>query len=164
MAKAAAVPKSEAFVWEGTNKQGKRVKGEATGTNVALIKADLRRQGITPTKVRKKAAPLFSPRKKKITAGDIAVFSRQLATMLEAGVPVVQAFEIIGRGHDNPSMQDLILGIKVDIESGTTMANALRKQPLYFDDLFCNMVEAGEAAGVLDTLLDKVATYKEKIE
>ena len=152
------------FGWEGTDRKGNRISGESRGANAAQVRAELRRQGINPAKVRKKAAPLFSPRKKKITAGDIAVFSRQLATMLEAGVPVVQAFEIVGRGHDNPSMQDLILSIKSDIESGTSMANALRKQPLYFDDLFCNLVEAGEAAGVLDTLLDKVATYKEKTE
>ena len=166
MAKAAAVPKSEAFVWEGTNKQGKRVKGEATGTNVALIKADLRRQGITPLKVKKKPTSLFggAAKKKKITSKDIAVFSRQLATMMTAGVPLVQAFEIVGRGHENPSMQNLIMSIKADVESGTALADALRKHPLQFDDLFCNLVHAGEQAGILETLLDKIATYKEKVE
>lgn len=166
MAKAAAAQKSEAFVWEGTNKQGKRVKGESTGGNVALIKADLRRQGITPLKVKKKPTSLFggASRKKKITTKDIAVFSRQLATMMAAGVPLVQAFEIVGRGHENPSMQELIMAIKADVESGTALADALRKHPLYFDDLFCNLVHAGEQAGILETLLDKIATYKEKIE
>jgi type IV pilus assembly protein PilC len=158
------VEKHALYGWEGTDRKGNRISGETRGANAAQVRAELRRQGINPAKVNKKAAPLFSPRKKKITAGDIAVFSRQLATMMEAGVPVVQAFEIVGRGHENPSMGDLVLGIKADIESGTSMANALRKQPLYFDDLFCNLVEAGEAAGVLDTLLDKVATYKEKTE
>jgi len=165
MAKAATVQKSEAFVWEGTNKQGKRVKGESTGPNMALIKADLRRQGITPLKVKKKPVSLFGgKRKKKITTKDIAIFSRQLATMMAAGVPLVQAFEIVGRGHENPSMQELILGVKADIESGTALAEAMRKYPLYFDDLFCNLVHAGEQAGILETLLDKIATYKEKVE
>ena len=103
-------------------------------------------------------------RKKKITAGDIAVFSRQLATMMNAGVPLVQAFDIVGRGHENPAMQDLLLTIKADVESGTALAEALSKHPLYFDDLFCNLVRAGEAAGVLEILLDKIATYKEKTE
>ncbi|MGD8567757.1 MAG: type II secretion system F family protein [Gammaproteobacteria bacterium] len=166
MAKAAAAQKSEAFVWEGTNKQGKRVKGESTGNNVALIKADLRRQGITPLKVKKKPTSLFGggKKKKKITTKDIAVFSRQLATMMAAGVPLVQAFEIVGRGHENPSMQELIMSIKADVESGTALADALRKHPLYFDDLFCNLVHAGEQAGILEGLLDKIATYKEKVE
>jgi len=166
MAKAAAVPKSEAFVWEGTNKQGKRVKGESTGTNVALIKADLRRQGITPLKVKKKPKSLFGGAvgKKKITSKDIAIFSRQMATMMTAGVPLVQSFEIVGRGHENPSMQSLIMAIKADVESGTALADALGKHPLYFDDLFCNLVHAGEQAGILETLLDKIAVYKEKVE
>jgi type IV pilus assembly protein PilC len=119
---------------------------------------------VSPTKVRKKPQPLFGSGKKKITAGDISIFTRQLATMMAAGVPLVQAFDIVGRGHDNPSMQELLLAIKGDIESGTAMAAALRKYPLYFDDLVCNLVAAGEQAGVLDTLLDKIATYKEKTE
>ena len=160
---AKALPPS-AFVWEGTNKQGKRVKGELTGPNMALVKADLRRQGITPLKVKKKPKSLFGARKKKITAKDIAVFSRQLATMMSAGVPLVQAFEIVGRGHENPSMQELIMAVKADVESGTALAEAMAKHPLYFDDLFCNLVNAGEQAGILETLLDKIATYKEKIE
>ncbi len=155
--------KQELFVWEGTDKRGKRIKGEIRGSSMALIKADLRRQGVVPLKVRKKTA-LFGGRKKKIQSKDVAVFLRQLATMIEAGVPVVQAFDIVGRGHENPSMQQMIMAIKADIESGTTLATALGKYPLHFDELVCNLVNAGEAAGVLDTLLDKIATYKEKTE
>jgi type IV pilus assembly protein PilC len=165
--KAGPKPKAEkayVFTWKGTDRKGNRVAGETRAPNTAMVRAELRRQGVNPSKIRKKAAPLFGSRKRKITAGDIAVFSRQLATMLAAGVPVVQAFDIVGRGHENPSMQDLILSIKADVESGTSLALALRKNPLYFDDLFCNLVEAGEAAGVLDNLLDKIATYKEKTE
>ena len=155
--------KSHVFAWEGVDRKGNRVKGETRATNLTVVRADLRRQGVNPTKVRKKAGVLFSG-KKAIKSHDIAVFSRQLATMMAAGVPLVQAFDIVGRGHDNPSMQDLILSIKADIESGTAMAKALAKHPLYFDDLFCNLVAAGEQAGVLDILLDKIATYKEKTE
>jgi type IV pilus assembly protein PilC len=162
-AEAAAV-KIVPFVWEGTDKQGKRVKGESRGATMALVKADLRRQGIVPLKVRKKAMPLFGKRKKKITSKDIAVFSRQLATMMAAGVPLVQSFEIVGRGHENPSMQELILAVKTDVEGGSALAEALAKHPLHFDDLFCNLVHAGEQAGILENLLDKIATYKEKIE
>jgi type IV pilus assembly protein PilC len=160
----AAIEKSFNFAWQGTDKKGKRITGETTATNLNLVRAELRRQGINPIKIRKKAQPLFSARKKPITPGDVAVFSRQLATMLAAGVPVVQAFDIVGRGHENPSMQEMILSIKNDVESGTSLAESLRKRPLQFDDLFCNLVEAGEAAGVLDSLLDKIATYKEKTE
>ena len=152
------------YVWEGMNKQGKRAKGEITGTTIALVKADLRRQGITPLKVKKKPKSLFAARKKKITSSDIAVFSRQLATMMAAGVPMVQSFEIVGKGHENPSMQDLIMAIKADVESGSSLAEALSKHPLYFDDLYCSLVHAGEQAGILETLLDKIATYKEKVE
>ena len=159
-------PKAEkayVFTWEGTDRRGGRVKGETRASSITVVRADLRRQGVNPTKVRKKSEPLFSG-KKKIKAGDIAVFSRQLATMMAAGVPLVQSFDIVGRGHDNAAMQDLILSIKQDIESGTAMAEALGKHPLYFDDLFCNLVAAGEQAGVLDILLDKIAVYKEKTE
>ena len=157
------VEKAYVFAWEGTDRRGGRVKGETRAPSITVVRADLRRQGVNPTKVTKKSQPLFSGRK-KIGAGDIAIFSRQLATMMTAGVPLVQAFDIVGRGHENPAMQDLILSIKQDIESGTAMAEALGKQPLYFDDLFCNLVAAGEQAGVLDILLDKIATYKEKTE
>jgi type IV pilus assembly protein PilC len=152
------------FVWEGMNKQGKRAKGEIAGSTLALVKADLRRQGITPLKVKKKPKPLFGAKKKKITSADIAVFSRQLATMMTAGVPLVQSFEIVGKGHENPSMQDLVMDIKATVEGGSSLAEALGKHPLYFDDLFCNLVHAGEQAGILENLLDKIATYKEKVE
>ncbi|MBK1648275.1 type II secretion system F family protein [Rhabdochromatium marinum] len=162
--KSPKVEKSYNFAWEGVDKRGTKIKGETRGANMALIRADLRRQGVNPTKVRKKAEPLLGSGKKKITAADISVFSRQLATMMAAGVPLVQSFEIVGRGHENASMQELILTIKGDIESGTTMASALAKHPKYFDDLVCNLVAAGEQAGVLDDLLDKIATYKEKTE
>ncbi len=164
MAAKAEKTESILFVWEGIDKNGKRVKGEQSGRSETLVKAQLRQQGIKPIKVKKKPKSLFSARSKKITPKDIAVFSRQLATMLTAGVPLVQAFDIVGRGHENPSMQKLILQIKEDIESGSTLTEALRKHPLYFDELFCNLVHAGEQAGVLETLLDKIATYKEKIE
>jgi type IV pilus assembly protein PilC len=164
---AAQKPKAEkafVFKWEGTDRRGARIRGETRAASVALVRADLRRQGVTPIKVRKKPQPLFGSVKKKIKPVDIAVFSRQLATMMSAGVPLVQAFDIVGRGHENPSMQDLLLTIKADLESGTALASALRKHPLYFDDLFCNLVNAGEQAGALETLLDKIATYKERTE
>ncbi|MEA1048596.1 type II secretion system F family protein [Lamprobacter modestohalophilus] len=156
--------KAAVFLWEGIDRRGARVKGDLRASSLALARADLRRQGVSPTKVRKKPQPLFGSGKRKITAADISVFSRQLATMMAAGVPLVQSFDIVGRGHDNPSMQELLLTIKGDIESGTSMAAALRKFPLQFDDLVCNLVAAGEQAGVLDVLLDKIATYKEKTE
>lgn len=165
MAATASKPqvKTQLYTWEGTDKRGARIKGESAATNVAMVRADLRRQGVNPLKIRKKQKPIFAT-KKKITAGDIAVFSRQLATMMNSGVPMVQAFEIIGRGHENPSMQDLILSIKADVEGGASLADSLKKHSLYFDDLFVNLVRAGEHAGVLEDLLDKIATYKEKTE
>jgi type IV pilus assembly protein PilC len=158
------IEKSHVFAWEGLDRKGNRVKGETRASNLTVVRADLRRQGVSPTKVRKRADALFTLGKKAIKSADISVFSRQLATMMAAGVPLVQAFDIVGRGHSNASMQDLILSIKADIEGGTAMAEALAKHPLYFDDLFCNLVAAGEQAGVLDILLDKIATYKEKTE
>ena len=161
MAEAAA---KTPFIWEGTDKKGNRVKGESFAATDALLKADLRRQGINPLKVRKKPKPLFGGGKKKITGQDISVFARQLATMMAAGVPLVQSFEIVGRGHENPTMSELILAIKADVEGGTNLADALGKHPLHFDDLFVNLVRAGEQSGALETLLDKIATYKEKTE
>jgi len=113
---------ADTYVWEGMNKQGKRTKGEVSGSTLALAKADLRRQGITPLKVKKKPKPLFGKSKKKITSSDIAIFSRQLATMMAAGVPMVQSFEIVGKGHENPSMQDLIMAVKADVESGSSLS------------------------------------------
>ena len=151
------------FLWEGTDKARTKTKGEITSRNETTARAELTRMGIRVTKIRKKPKPLFQ-KKAKITSKDIAIFSRQLATMLEAGVPLVQSFDIIGRGHENVAMQELLLGIKADIEGGDTLAESLGRRPLYFDDLFCNLVHAGEQAGVLETLLDKIATYKEKTE
>jgi len=152
------------FIWEGVDKNRKKINGIIPAKSELIAKTELRRQGYRVTKIKKKPKPLFSPRAKAITPGDIAIFSRQLATMLKAGVPLVQAFDIVGKGHENASMQDMLLSIKADIEGGDTMAEALKKKPLYFDELFCNLVEAGEHAGVLETLLDKIATYKEKTE
>jgi type IV pilus assembly protein PilC len=168
MAVTAKKPKAEkivVFAWEGIDKRGAKIKGEFRGANVEMVRADLRRQGVKPIKVRKKSEPLFGGgKKKKITTSDLAIFTRQLATMMAAGVPLVQAFDIVGRGHENVLMQELILSIKADIESGTTMSEALAKHPRHFDDLVCSLVAAGEQAGVLDVLLDKIATYKEKTE
>jgi type IV pilus assembly protein PilC len=164
MAVAAKKPKFDTFLWEGTDKQGKKIKGEMEAASVAFVNATLRRQGINPGKVGKRKSQLFSGGKKKITSKDLAIFTRQLATMLQAGIPIAQSFDIVGRGHENPSMQDLILGIKRDIESGTNLTTALSKHPQYFDELYCNLVGAGEQAGILDGILEKLATYKEKIE
>jgi type IV pilus assembly protein PilC len=161
MAESATI--STPFVWEGTDKSGKKVKGKTLANNEASVRADLRRQGVVPTRIRKQRKGLFSGGG-KIETADIAIFSRQLATMLAAGIPLVQAFEIVGNGHENAAMQKLILGIKADVEGGSALAEALAKQPLYFDDLFVNLVEAGEQAGALESLLDKIATYKEKTE
>jgi len=156
--------KQSVFTWEGSDKRGAKVKGESQGTSPALVKAELRKRGIVPKKVRKKSTLFTSNAGKKITAGDIAIFSRQLATMMSAGVPLVQSFEIIGQGHENPRMQTLLLNIKNDIESGNTLADSLSQHPLQFDELFCNLVRAGEHAGILEALLHKIATYKEKTE
>ena len=153
------------FVWEGTDKSGKRVKGEMSGQSDALVKANLRRQGVNPLKVKKKPKSLFSKAgKSKITPKDITVFSRQLATMMSSGVPLVQAFEIVGRGHENAGMQELILGIKSDVEAGNSLVEALRKHPLQFNELYCNLIQAGEHAGILEAILHKLATYMEKTE
>lgn len=152
------------FVYEGLDNRGARAKGELAARTEMVARAELRRQGIRVVKIRKKPRELFGGRQKKITTRDIAIFSRQLATMLSAGVPLVQAFEIVGKGHENPSMQDLLLRIKADVESGISLAEALGRHPQYFDDLFCNLVRAGEQAGVLETLLHKIAEYKEKTE
>ena len=161
MAQSVAVNQSP-FNWEGTDSRGKRVKGKTTAANEAAVRAELRRQGVVPLRVRKETV-LFK-KKGKVTAADIAIFSRQLATMLSAGIPLVQAFDIVGKGHDNPAMQKLIFAVKQDVEGGSALAESLAKHPLHFDDLFVNLVEAGEQAGALETLLDKIATYKEKTE
>lgn len=152
------------FTWEGKNKAGKILKGVIHATSQDLVKAELRKQGIVPQKVKKKSAGLLSGKGKKITPADISVFSRQMATMMKAGVPLVQSFDIIGSGHSNPTMSELIMTIKSDVEAGGTFAEAIGKHPLYFDDLFCSLVAAGEQSGALETLLEKIATYKEKTE
>jgi type IV pilus assembly protein PilC len=150
------------FKWEGRDKKGKRLKGRSLATDEAALRADLRRQGIAPSRIRKQSNAMRSGG--RVTAMDIAVFSRQLATMLAAGIPLVQGFEIIGSGHEKPKMQRLILDIKSDVEAGTSLHESLARHPLHFDDLYVNLVEAGEQAGALEGLLDKVATYKEKTE
>jgi len=159
--------KQDIFVWEGTDKRGNRKKGEMHSSNMSMAKADLRRQGINPLKVKKKPKPLFgtgAPKGKKIQPKDIAVFSRQIATMMSSGVPLVQAFEIMSKGAENPNLRNLINSVRGDVEGGATLADAFRKHPKYFDDLTCSLVHAGEQAGILESLLDKIATYKEKTE
>ena len=150
------------FLWEGKDRKGNRIKGRGLAKDEAELRTDLRRQGIAVAKVRKERH-LFK-RDGKIKGEDIALFSRQLSTMLTAGIPMVQAFEIIGVGHDKPAMQKLVLSIKTDIETGNALNVALAKHPLYFNDLYVNLVEAGEHAGALETVLDKIATYQEKTE
>ncbi|MCK5477607.1 MAG: type II secretion system F family protein, partial [Methylococcales bacterium] len=152
------------FIWEGKDKASNKAGGQISAKNETIARTDLRKMGIRVLKIKKKPKPLFGKRTQKITPGDIAIFARQLSTMLESGVPLVQSFDIIGKGHENPSMAELLLSIKTDIEGGDTLAEALKRKYLYFDDLFCSLVEAGEQAGVLETLLDKIATYKEKSE
>src|SRR5580704_2170804 len=156
-----AIRRDVPFAWEGRDKRGARIKGKSLAPDEQTLRAELRRQGVAPSRIRKQRQ---GRRGGKVNAGDIAIFSRQLATMLAAGIPLVQAFEIVGNGHDKPAMQKLILDIKADVEGGTSLHEALGKHPLYFDDLYVNLVEAGEQAGALEGLLDKIATYKEKTE
>src|SRR6202451_2139536 len=151
-----------AYRWEGMDKKGQRIKGRSVAANEQALKSELRRQGVVATRIRKQSQAFKTGG--SVKAEDIAIFSRQLATMLGAGIPLVQAFEIVGNGHEKPAMQRLVLDIKGDVEGGTSLHEALAKHPLYFDDLFVNLVEAGEQSGALETLLDKVATYKEKSE
>lgn len=158
-AKAAAV-RQMPFMWEGTDKTGKKVKGEMIAPGEAFVRQSLRRQGINVLKVSKQS--IFA-RTKKITERDIALFTRQLATMLKAGVPLLQSFDITSRSHANPSLQRLLAEIKADVETGSSMSLAFKKHPQYFDGLFCNLINAGEQAGILDTVLDRLATYKEKM-
>ncbi len=160
----AKVSEMQTFTWTGLDKRGIKIKGESVSKNANLVKADLRKQGINPQVVRAKAKPLFGSSGKKITGRDIAVFSRQLATMMAAGVPMVQGFEIVSGGQSNQRMKDLLTNIKTDIEGGSALHEALGKYPVQFDELFVNLVKAGESAGVLDTVLDTIATYKENIE
>ncbi|CAH0256469.1 type II secretion system F family protein [Pseudomonas brassicacearum] len=155
--------KTDVYTWEGKDRKGTKMTGELTGQSPALVKAQLRKQGINPQKVRKKSTSIFS-KGKRIKPLDIALFTRQMATMLKAGVPLLQAFDIIGEGFDNPNMRKLVDEVKQEVAAGNSFAAALRKCPQYFDELYCNLVDAGEQAGALDTLLDRVATYKEKSE
>jgi type IV pilus assembly protein PilC len=159
---ATASKKDTQFIWEGKDKRGHKIRGKALAANEAALRADLRRQGVAATRVKTKGRGIGGGG--KVNNEDIAVFSRQLATMMSAGIPMVQAFEIIGNGHEKPAMQKLVLDIKANIEGGSTLHESLAKHPLYFDALFVNLVEAGEQAGALETLLDKIATYKEKTE
>ncbi|MFC0717139.1 type II secretion system F family protein [Luteimonas padinae] len=152
------------FVWEGTDKRGKKMKGEQTAKNANLLRAELRRQGITPQVVKPKAKPLFGSAGKRITAKEIAVFSRQLATMIKSGVPIVQALEIIANGNKNPRMKAMVDSLRLDIEGGSSIFEAMSKHPVQFDELYRNLVKAGEGAGVLETVLETIATYKENIE
>ncbi len=164
MAEGIAPVRTDMYLWEGVDRAGKRVKGEMSGQSDAVVRSILRRQGINPLKVKKKPKPLLGTSSAKITTKDITVFCRQLATMMSSGVPLVQSFEIVGRGHANKAMQQLILSIKGDIEAGGSLAESLRKHPLQFNELFVNLVTAGEHAGILESILHKLATYMEKSE
>ena len=157
---AASASKQITYLWEGKDKIGKVIKGEMRAAGDSFVSATLRRQGITVTKVKKQSS--FA-KKGKVTDKDITLFTRQLATMMKAGVPLLQAFDIVGKGHSNPAVAKLLGDIKADVETGSSLSASFRKYPLYFDNLFCNLVGAGEQAGILDTLLDRLATYKEKI-
>ena len=152
------------FVWEGTDKRGKKMKGEQSARNANLLRAELRRQGITPTVVKPKAKPLVGSSGRVITSKEIAVFSRQLATMIKSGVPIVQSLEIIGGGHKNPRMKDMVNSLRLDIEGGSSIYESMSKHPVQLDELYRNLVKAGEAAGVLETVLDTIASYQENIE
>ena len=153
------------FIYEGVDRKGAKLKGEIPARNMALAKVTLRKQGITIKSIReKKKNILESVFKKKVTTLDITIFTRQLATMMKAGVPLVQSFEIVAEGLDNPAMREVVLGIKGEVEGGNTFAGALKKYPQYFDKLFCSLVESGEQSGALETMLDRVAIYKEKSE
>ncbi|MCK5720500.1 MAG: type II secretion system F family protein [Thiomargarita sp.] len=153
------------FVWEGIDKRTKKKrKGELTGRSEATIKSNLRKQGINPTKVKKKPKPLFGGGGPPVDTKDITMFARQMSTMMSSGVPLLQSFDLVAGGHEKPAFQKLVMDIKADVEAGGTMAEALRKHPKHFDDLFCNLVDAGEQAGILESLLTKLALYKEKSE
>ncbi|MET0310800.1 MAG: type II secretion system F family protein, partial [Burkholderiaceae bacterium] len=154
------IKRDTSFLWEGKDKRGKLVKGKTLAKDENALRGMLRQQGVAPSRIKKQSGRTGG----KVKPADIAVFARQLATMMAAGIPLVQSFDIVGAGHENPAMQKLILDIKADVEGGMALHEALAKRPLYFDDLFVNLVEAGEQAGALETLLDKIATYKEKTE
>ena len=155
---------SSTYVYKGVDKKGNKIQGEINGVSPALVKAQLLKQGISARSVSKKPKPLFGASGKAIKPADIAVFSRQMATMMKAGVPLVQAFDIVADGLENPNLRTLVLTIRDSVAAGGGFAPSLRQHPKYFDDLFCNLVEAGEQAGALETMLDRIATYKEKTE
>jgi type IV pilus assembly protein PilC len=152
------------FVWEGNDKRGVKMKGEQPAKSANMLRAELRRQGITPTVVKPKSKPLFGSAGKAISAKEIAFFSRQMATMMKSGVPIVQSLEIIGSGHKNPRMSKMIGAIRTDIEGGSSLHEAISKFPVQFDELYRNLVKAGEGAGVLETVLETIASYKENLE
>ena len=152
------------FVWSGTDRNGRKSKGEVLATSAAIARVQLRKQGVVAKSVKKKSKPLFTFGAKKIKATDIAIFTRQLATMMKAGVPLVQAFDIVAEGTDHEKMRELIMTVRTDVSSGTGLAGALEKHPAHFDELFCSLVASGENSGTLEVMLDRVATYKEKTE
>lgn len=152
------------FAYDGVDRKGIKVKGELTAKNMALAKVTLRKQGITIKTIREKRRNILEGlMKKRVSTLDITIFTRQLATMMKAGVPLVQGFEIVAEGLENPAMREVVLGIKAEVEGGNTFAGALRKYPQYFDNLFCSLVESGEQSGALETMLDRVAIYKERV-
>ncbi len=153
-------PKEFIYEWMGKDRQGKELRGEMRATGEAQVQASLRRQGIFMTKLKKRSMRSG----KKIKPKDIALFTRQMATMMKAGVPLLQSFDIVGRGNPNISVTKLLNDIRQDVETGTSLSVAFRRHPLYFNTLYCNLIEAGEAAGILDTLMDRLATYMEKTE
>ena len=152
------------FFWSGTDRNGRKSKGEVLATSAAIARVQLRKQGVVAKSVKKKSKPLFTFGAKKIKAADIAIFTRQLATMMKAGVPLVQAFDIVAEGTDHEKMRELIMTVRTDVSSGTGLAGALEKHPAHFDELFCSLVASGENSGTLEVMLDRVATYKEKTE
>ncbi len=162
--KAKRVPTTNTYTYKGVDKKGNKIQGEINGGSPTIVKTLLAKQGITTRSVSKKAKPLFGSSGKSIKPADIAVFSRQMATMMKAGVPLVQAFDIVADGLENPNLRKMVLQIRDSVAAGGGFANSLREQPKYFDDLFCNLVDAGEQSGALETMLDRIATYKEKTE
>lgn len=162
--KAKQIPTTNTYVYKGVDKKGNKIQGEVNGGSPTIVKTLLAKQGITVRSVSKKSKPLFGAAGKAIKPSDIAVFSRQMATMMKAGVPLVQAFDIVADGLDNPNLRKLVLQIRDSVAAGGGFANSLKEHPKYFDDLFCNLVDAGEQAGALETMLDRIATYKEKTE
>ena len=161
---ATSAAKGQVFVWQGIDRQGRSTKGEIESISLALAKAQLRSQGIKPKSVKRKSKPLFGGGGKKIQPMDIAIFTRQLATMMKAGVPLVQSFDIVAEGLDNPNMRKVVTDIKNEVASGTSLALSLEKFPHLFDELFVSLVSSGETSGTLETMLDRVAIYKEKSE